>query len=71
MTSKTESSAAPPKLTARELESYISPRQAAKLKGISEDTFRRHYRPIIKKMSPRRNGVKLGDLLSADYERAE
>lgn len=46
-------------LSAVELESYITVPAAAKIKGISPDTFKRHYGPLIHKLSPRRNGVKL------------
>ncbi len=42
-----------------ELESYITVPVAAKIKGVSPDTFKRHYRHLIHKLSPRRNGVKL------------
>jgi hypothetical protein len=55
-----------PTLTALELERHVSPRDAAEIKGISEDTFRRHYGHIIEKMSPRRDGVKLRKLLTAE-----
>jgi hypothetical protein len=41
----------------------ISVRQAAELKNISEDTFRRHYRHLIRQMSSRRQSVALGDVL--------
>jgi hypothetical protein len=41
----------------------ISVRQAAELKNISEDTFRRHYRNLIRQESPRRQSVALGDVL--------
>lgn len=40
----------------------ISVRQAAQLKGISKDTFQRHYSHLIQTLSPRRRGVRLGDL---------
>jgi hypothetical protein len=41
----------------------ISVKQAAELKNISEDTFRRHYRHLIRQESPRRQSVALGDVL--------
>jgi len=41
----------------------ISVRQAAELRGISEDTFRRHFRGLIRQESPRRQTVALGDVL--------
>jgi hypothetical protein len=44
--------------------------QAAKIWGISTDTFKRHYPHLIRKLSPRRNGVRLGDVLDAEPESA-
>ena len=44
--------------------------QAAEFKGISPDTFRRHYGHLIRKLSPRRNGVRLGDVLDGEPESA-
>jgi hypothetical protein len=44
----------------------ISVKQAAELKNISEDTFRRHYRHLIRQESPRRQSVELGDALGLD-----
>jgi hypothetical protein len=41
----------------------ISIQQAARLKGISEDTFRRHFAHLIEKVTPRRTVVRLGDVL--------
>jgi hypothetical protein len=41
----------------------ISVKQAAELKNISEDTFRRHYRHLIRQESPRRQSVAIGDVL--------
>jgi len=41
----------------------ISVKQAAELKNISEDSFRRHYGHLIEKTTPRRDTVKLGDAL--------
>jgi hypothetical protein len=51
-------------LTALELESYKSPAEAAKIKAMSEATFRRNYPHIIEKVSARRDGVKLRKLLT-------
>jgi hypothetical protein len=48
----------------RDLTRKISVAEAAKLNGVSEDTFRRHYRHLIKKVSPRRDVVVLGDALA-------
>jgi hypothetical protein len=55
-----------PSLTALDLERHISVREAAAFKGISEDTFKRHYSNLIRKQSPRRNTVKVRDLLETD-----
>ncbi len=44
-------------------ERIISVQQAADLAGISYDSFIRHHRHLIKKLSPRRIGVKLADAL--------
>jgi hypothetical protein len=55
-----------PELTALDLERHVSVREAAAFKGISEDTFKRHYGHLIRKQSPRRNTVKLRDLLLSE-----
>lgn len=52
--------------SALELERHVSVPEAARIKNISPDTFKRHYRHLIRKISPRRNAVKLGDLLRDD-----
>jgi hypothetical protein len=54
---------APLQLSEIELESHISVPRAAAIKGISPDTFRRHFAHLIHKPSPRRNTVKLRDVL--------
>jgi hypothetical protein len=54
-----------PELTALELETHVKVPKAADIKGLSEDTFRRHYGHLIRKVSPRRDAVKLRDLLTA------
>jgi hypothetical protein len=41
----------------------ISVQEAAHLKGVSKDTFLRHFRHLIEQTSPRRLTVKLGDVL--------
>jgi hypothetical protein len=46
------------------LKRKISVKEAAKLNGMSEDSFRRHHRKLIKKISPRRDAVELGDALA-------
>jgi hypothetical protein len=53
-------------LSAIELERHISVPEAARLKGISPDTFKRHFSHLIRKVSPRRNTVKLRDLLAEE-----
>jgi hypothetical protein len=42
----------------------ISVREAAKLNSLSEDTFRRRYPHLIKRVSPRRDAVELSDALA-------
>jgi hypothetical protein len=37
--------------------------QAANFKAISEDAFRAHYAHLIRQVTPRRQGVQLGDLI--------
>jgi len=53
-------------LSALELERHVSVPEAAKLKNISADTFKRRYAHLIRKVSPRRNAVKLRDLLTEE-----
>jgi hypothetical protein len=52
-------------LTWLELQRGISVAEAAKLNGVSEDTFRREYPHLILQMSPRRDIVRLGNALNA------
>jgi hypothetical protein len=52
-----------PALSALELERQVSVPEAANLKGISEDTFKRHYSHLINRPSTRRCTVKLRDVL--------
>lgn len=47
-----------------ELERVISLAETAEIAGVSEDTLRRHYPKIIRRLSPRRVGVKLRDALA-------
>jgi hypothetical protein len=58
--------AALPSLSPLELERHVSVPEAAALKGISPDTFKRHYSHLIRKPSPRRSVVKLRDLLMSE-----
>jgi hypothetical protein len=55
-----------PKLTALELERIVSVDEGARLKGVSTDTFRRRYPHILRRISPRRIGAKLRDVLTAE-----
>jgi hypothetical protein len=52
--------------SALELEGFIKVHEAAKLRGISPDIFKRHFRHLIRQLSPRRQGVKLSDALISD-----
>jgi hypothetical protein len=60
------STAAPDTKFKLELERMVSRKEAARLKGISEDTLDRHYRHLFRRISPRRIGIKLADLLATD-----
>jgi hypothetical protein len=46
------------------LKQKIPVKKAAALNDMSEDSFRRHHRHLIKKVSPRRDAVVLGDALA-------
>lgn len=48
----------------QELRRKISVKEAAALNAMSEKSFRRHYRHLIKQLSPRRQAVELGDALA-------
>jgi hypothetical protein len=52
-----------------ELRRKISVRKAADLNDVSEDTFRRRYPHLIRKISPRRDAVELGDAGSMNSAR--
>jgi len=52
-----------PELSALDLEKHVSVPAAAEIKNISVDTFKRHYAHLIRKVSTRRDAVKLRDLL--------
>lgn len=51
-------------LTPLERLKKISIKEAAKLNDLSEDTFRRRYGHLIRKISPRRNVVALADAVN-------
>jgi hypothetical protein len=41
----------------------IKVKEAADFNDLSEDSFRRHYGHLIRKISPRRDAVELGDAI--------
>jgi hypothetical protein len=47
-----------------ELERRIPVSEAARLKNISEDTFRRRYPHLIEQVSPRRQAVKIKNVIA-------
>ncbi|MBR1290143.1 hypothetical protein [Bradyrhizobium ottawaense] len=51
-------------LTPLDLRRKIDVKAAAALNDLSEASFRRHYRHIIRKITPRRDAVELGDALA-------
>ena len=51
-------------LTPLELRKKIWVREAAALNGLSEASFRRHYGHLIRKITPRRDVVELGDAIN-------
>jgi hypothetical protein len=53
-----------PELSALDLEKHVSVAKAAEFLDISPDTFRRRYQHLIRKVSLRRDAVKLRDLLT-------
>jgi hypothetical protein len=55
-----------PELSALDLEKHVSVPAAAEILNLSVDSFKRHYRHLIRKMSPRREAVRLRDLLSEE-----
>ena len=60
-----------PELSALDLEKHVSVPEAAEYLNISVDTFKRHYPHLIRKVSPRREAVKLRDLLTEDAAKAK
>jgi hypothetical protein len=63
--SSTSTASPDPKLDTESMR-IVPIKEAARLKGISEDTLRRHYRHLFVKVSTRRVGMRLKDALSAD-----
>ena len=51
--------------TARfELDRIVSIDEVVALSGLSRDTIRRHHSHLIRRLSPRRLGIRLGDALT-------
>jgi hypothetical protein len=50
-------------LTPLERRKKIRVKEAAALNDLSEASFRRHYGHLIRKITPRRDAVELGDAL--------
>jgi len=46
------------------LKRKISVKKAAELNDMSEDSFRRHYSHLVRRITPRRDAVVLGDALA-------
>jgi hypothetical protein len=53
------------------LKQKIPVKKAAELNDVSEDTFRRRYPHLIRKVSPRRDAVELGDALAIGQSKSE
>ena len=51
-------------LTALERLKKISVKEAAEMNDVSEASFRRHYGHLIRKITPRRDVVELGDAIN-------
>jgi hypothetical protein len=47
-----------------EFERILSIDEVVALSGLSRDTIRRHHSHLIRRLSPRRLGIRLGDALS-------
>jgi hypothetical protein len=50
--------------TALELERWLTLDEVAEFLGLSEDSIRRHHGHLIRRLSPRRVGMKLRDALT-------
>jgi hypothetical protein len=57
-------------LSPLELRQKISVQKAAELNDIHEDTFRKRYPHLIKKISERRDAVELGDAIAIGEPKA-
>ena len=51
-------------LAAIELERIVPLDEVVRLTSLSEDSLRRHHAHLIRKLSPRRNGMKLRDVFA-------
>jgi hypothetical protein len=51
-------------LTPLERRKKIKVKEAAALNDLSEASFRRHYGHLIRKITPRRDAVELGDAIN-------
>ena len=51
-------------LSPLERKKKIGVKEAAALNDLSEASFRRHYRHLIRKITPRRDAVELGDAIN-------
>jgi hypothetical protein len=58
-------------LSALELERIAPMREAVKITSLSQDTLERRYNHLIRKISPRRKGIRVRDLLAIAAGRAE
>ena len=47
-----------------ELERLITIEKASEIVGISDNSFRRHYGHLIRRITPRKIGVRVRDLLT-------
>jgi hypothetical protein len=51
-------------LNALEIERIVTLAEAARLTGLSEDSLRRHHAHLIRRLSPRRVGMKFRDVIA-------
>jgi hypothetical protein len=60
-----QSSSPSPGISSVELRRVVPLREAARLRGISIDTLRRHHRHLFVRVSPGRIGMRLADVLTS------
>lgn len=53
-----------PPIAPIELRRIVDLEEASRLTGLSKDTLRRHHASKIRKLSPRRLGMRVGDALA-------